>query len=1045
MDGLDAMIENGLWFIRNNPLIIRKWHPDENILKEDVSTIPVWVKLYSVPVTAFSEDGLSLISTKLGTPLMLDSYTADMCMPSLGRSSYARAMIKLRVDVELKDNIVDAMPKFTREGYYTFNIRVEYEWKPPRCACCKVFGHVLEECPKNIGAGATKNLKKTSQTPKGISDAKQLLEAVEKRFGRNAATKKTRRNLLKQQYENFTASNLEILDQTFDRLQKLADLETMSMDDLYNNLKVYEPEVKGMSQIQAHKTWLLCSHQTITTLMEQLILLKQLILLMKFLLLTLKLMLLFLNINNLSNDVICAFLASQPNSPQLKHEDLEQIHLDNLEEIDLRWQMAMLTMKARRFLKKTGRNLTTNENETISFDKSNVECYNCHKRGHFARECRAPRNQDNKHKKSIRMSVAVETHASAALVSCDGLGGYDRSDQAEEGPNYALMTYTSSSSDTKIVDNCKKGLGYESYNALPPPYTGNFLLLKPDLSYTGLDEFADKLVAENTKSCKKETNAVRKNSDALIIEEWGNPQTDLHDKGVIDSGCSRHMTENMSYLTDYKEIDRGYVAFEGNLKGGKITGKCIIKISKLDFENIDDGKKVDEDPRNESECKYQKKEDNVYSTNNVNTVSSTVNAAGTNEDNELSFDPNMPALEDVVTFNFLNEDKDDDAIADMNNLNTTIQAEAVNTACYVQNRVLVVKPHNKTPYELFHSRTPTLSLMKTFGYPVIILNTKDHLSKFNGKADEGFFVEYSLNSKAFRVFTEYSIVEQGYWKKTCILGTQSNGFAGTKASDNVGQARKETTPIKDYILLPLWTADPPFSRDLRMMDSNLKVMMERSSTVNAAGTNEDNELSFDPNMPALEDVGTFNFSNKDKDDDAIADMNNLNTTIQMDVKIAFLYEKIKEEVYVCQPPRFEDPDFLDKVYKVEKALYGLHQAPKAWYETLSTYLLDNGFHRGKFDKTLFIKRHKGDILMVQMSSMGELTFFLGLQVKQRNDGIFISQDKYVAEILKKYRFTEVKNASTPMETQKPLLKDEDGEEVDVHMYREFVAISIEKE
>ncbi|GJS10811.1 uncharacterized mitochondrial protein-like protein [Tanacetum coccineum] len=156
----------------------------------------------------------------------------------------------------------------------------------------------------------------------------------------------------------------------------------------------------------------------------------------------------------------------------------------------------------------------------------------------------------------------------------------------------------------------------------------------------------------------------------------------------------------------------------------------------------------------------------------------------------------------------------------------------------------------------------------------------------------------------------------------------------------------------------------------------------------------------------------------------------------------------------------------DRVYKVEKALYGLHQAPKAWYETLSTYLLDNGFQRGKIDKTLFIKRHKGDILLVQvyvddiifgstkkelcnafeklmhekfqMSSMGELTFFLGLQVQQKKDGIFISQDKYVVEILKKFGFTEVKTASTPMETQKPLLKDEDGEEVDVHMYRSMI-------
>ncbi|GKD65450.1 copia protein, partial [Tanacetum coccineum] len=141
MEGLDAMLENGPWFIQNKPLILKKWHLDENLLREDVSTVPVWVKLHGVPVTAFSEDGLSAIATKLGTPLMLDSYTSDMCLQSWGRSSYARVMIELRADVELKDNIVVAMPKITWEGHYTCNVRVEYEWKPPRCSSCKVFGH----------------------------------------------------------------------------------------------------------------------------------------------------------------------------------------------------------------------------------------------------------------------------------------------------------------------------------------------------------------------------------------------------------------------------------------------------------------------------------------------------------------------------------------------------------------------------------------------------------------------------------------------------------------------------------------------------------------------------------------------------------------------------------------------------------------------------------------------------------------------------------------------------------------------------------------
>ncbi|GKE64766.1 putative ribonuclease H-like domain-containing protein [Tanacetum coccineum] len=164
--------------------------------------------------------------------------------------------------------------------------------------------------------------------------------------------------------------------------------------------------------------------------------------------------------------------------------------------------------------------------------------------------------------------------------------------------------------------------------------------------------------------------------------------------------------------------------------------------------------------------------------------------------------------------------------------------------------------------------------------------------------------------------------------------------------------------------------------------------------------------------------------------------------------------------------RFVAPEFENKVYKVEKALYGLHQAPRAWYETLSTYLLDNGFHRGQIDKTLFIKRLKGDILLVQvyvddiifgstkkslcdefeqimhnrfqMSSMGELTFFLGLQVKQKEDRIFISQDKYVGEILKKFGFFSIRSANTPMETHKALTKDKDGEDIDVYLYMSMI-------
>ncbi|GJR62750.1 putative ribonuclease H-like domain-containing protein [Tanacetum coccineum] len=522
----------------------------------------------------------------------------------------------------------------------------------------------------------------------------------------------------------------------------------------------------------------------------------------------------------------------------------------------------------------------------------------------------------------------------------------------------------------------------------------------------------------------------------------GNPQTDLQDQRVIDSGCSRHMTGNMSYLTDYQEIDRGYVAFGSNPKGGKITRRAEWKNKIL------------------------------------------IEAART-----MLADSKLP---------------------------TTFWAETVNTACYVQNRVLVTKPHNKTPYELFLGRKPALGFMKPFGCPVIILNTIDHLGKFDGKADEGFFVggpNWLFDIDTLTKSMNYKLV---------VTGNQSNGNAVTKACDDAGKARMETVPGKDYILLPLWTADPPFSQSSKSSpnarfkpsgDDEKKVTEEprkeggdpsiederddqekdasvnSTNNINAASTNKVNvvsrkasiELPDEPNMPALEDIV---YLDDDEDVGAEAGMNNLDAFMlvspiptvivhkdhpveqiigdlnpapqtrrmtknmeehvepkkviqasqdpswieamqdellqfklqkvwtlvdlpngkrpistkwdfrnkknergimiknkarlvaqgytqeegidydevfapvarieairlflayalfkdfmvyQIDVKSAFVYGKIEEEVYVCQPPGFEDPDFHDRVYK-----------------------------RGKIDKTLFIRRDKGDILLVQV-------------------------------------------------------------------------------
>nr|GEU82458.1 copia protein [Tanacetum cinerariifolium] len=252
---------------------------------------------------------------------------------------------------------------------------------------------------------------------------------------------------------------------------------------------------------------------------------------------------------------------------------------------------------------------------------------------------------------------------------------------------------------------------------------------------------------------------------------------------------------NMSYLTDYEKIDGGYVAFGGNPKGGKFTGRAskdktsgILKKFIIGIENLVDHKvKV---IKCDNGTEFKNREMNQFC--EMKGIMRQYSVARPPQQNSVAERRNKTLIEVARTM-----------LAD-SKLPTNFWAEAVNTACYVQNRVLVVKPHNKTPYELFHGRTPTLSFIRPFGYYVTILNTKDHLGKFNGN--------------------------------------QSNRSAGTKACDDA-----------DFVMY------------------------------------------------------------------------------LMDVKSAFLYGKIKEEVYVCQPPVFEDQDFPDKVYKVEKALYGLHQAPRAWY------------------------------------------------------------------------------------------------------------------
>ncbi|GJU53577.1 putative ribonuclease H-like domain-containing protein [Tanacetum coccineum] len=441
-------------------------------------------------------------------------------------------------------------------------------------------------------------------------------------------------------------------------------------------------------------------------------------------------------------------------------------------------------------------------------------------------------------------------------------------------------------------------------------------------------------------------------------------------------------------------------------------------------------------------------------------------------------------------------------------LPTTFWAEVVNIACYMKNKVLVVKPHNKTSYELFRSRTPALSFMRPFGCHVTILNTLDYLGKFDGKSDEGFFVGYSMNSKAFRVYNirtrkvekklhirfledkpiiagdgpkwlfDIDVLTKSMNYVPVVAGTNSNDYVGTKESIGVGHFSKDIGSSQDFILMPLWKESSLFYSSSKNASNDEPQPSGDAGNKDDEGVSKGNGID-DQERPenSTQGVNTVgqsintastngNTNNATLEathadffgDEAEVDISNITTTysvpstpntrihkdhsldhvigdVQSGVQtrrmtkitneqgfISAVYEgKTHEELYTClfacflskeEPKKviqalkdlswieamnkkdergivirniarlaaqgFEDPEFPDIVYKVKKALYGLHQAPRA------------------------------------------------------------CQDKYVDEILKKFGFSIVKTASTPMETSKPLMKDENAEDVGVHLYRSMI-------
>nr|GEV25041.1 retrovirus-related Pol polyprotein from transposon TNT 1-94 [Tanacetum cinerariifolium] len=588
---------------------------------------------------------------------------------------------------------------------------------------------------------------------------------------------------------------------------------------------------------------------------------------------------------------------------------------------------------------------------------------------------------------------------------------------------------------------------------------------------------------------------------AAVPKPHGNPQHALKDKGVIASGCSRHMTGNMSYLSDFEEINGGYVTFGGNPKGGKIFGKGKIRTGKLDFDDVYFVKELKFnlfsvsqmcDKKNsvlvtDTECNLVRGLPSKVFKNDHTCVAckkgkqhrvscktkpvSSVNNPYKDDYSRFTWvfflatkDETSPILKIFIT-GIENQPSlkvkiirsDNGTEFKNNDLTRFCEMKGIKRKFSVprtpqQNDI--AKRKNKTLIEA--ARTMLVDLLLPIPFWAEAVNTACCAQNRNTDGDAAFEVkelEFEGRKPQSKVYVSLSSSAQTKKHddktKRVAKGKKLEDITYSDNEEDVGVEADFTNLETTITVSPIPTTRVYKDHHEELLQFKMQkvwVLVDLPNGKRVIGTKwvfrnkKDERGIVVKNKARL--VAQEHTQKEDIDyEEVFAPVARIEAislflayasfmgfmVYQMNVKSAFLYETIKEEVYVCQPLGFEDTDYLDKVYKVVKALYGLHQAPRAWYETLANYLLENVFQRGKIDQTLFIKRQKG-----------ELTFFLGLQVKKKQDGIFISQDKYVAKILRKFGLTDGKSASTPIDNEKPLLKDSDGEDVDVHTYRSMI-------
>nr|GEV78265.1 hypothetical protein [Tanacetum cinerariifolium] len=669
-----------------------------------------------------------------------------------------------------------------------------------------------------------------------------------------------------------------------------------------------------------------------------------------------------------------------------------------------------------------------------------------------------------------------------------------QTDKSKTGLGYDSQGFDSSVLENQV--NEKYNIG-EGYHAVLPPYTGNFMPPKSDLVFADEHVVNESVTSlpDITKSKVKTSETKLKNIKPSFAKVKFVKPTE-HMKSPRKSIKKKENNRQTKYLRKNSQSPRVVSVVQGNKENAvkssacwiwRPTGNVINHIFK-DSESymLKRFNYVDLQGRLKSELKFNlfsvsqmcnKKNSVLFIETKCLVLSPDFKLLDENQvllkvpkqNNMYSFDLKNVAPLGGLTCLFAKATIDESnlwlrRLGHINFKTMNKLAEAVNIACYVHNRVLVTKPHNKTPYELLIGRSPNIDFMKPFGCLVTILNTLDHLGKFERKADEGFLVGYSVNSRAIRVFNSRTrkvkenlhirflenksniagrglewlfdidslIISMNY--ELVIVGNQTNNDEGIDIHDNAGQAGQEKASDHEYILLPFMPSNSPLSSSTQSSDdkdidevpgkgdegvskrseidnqertdSSTQDVNTDGPSINTSNTNINNGslniniVGSNDSKPkkviqTLTDLSWIEAMQEEllqfklQKVWTLVDLSNSKRAIGtkwvfrnkkdergiMDAKSAFLYGIIEEEVYACQPPSFEDPHFPNKVYKVEKALCGLHQAPRAWYETLSTYLLENRFIRGTIDKTLFIKKDRDDAQEILNEFYEELTSF----------------------------------------------------------------------